>query len=333
MRPRIIAALVVAGPLVLARPAQADDAGALFDQGLADMAAHRYDVACPKLAESFRLDPHAGGLFTLAECENKAGKLAAARVDYQRFLDLAKQLPPKERPRQEPRVKVAHEQLAALERDLPHVTVSLDAAAPPGSTVLLDGAAFTVPSPPAPTAVDPGDHVVTVHAPDGRTHDEHVSLGRGETRTVILTLPEPLVAPPPPGAAPPSDGTSTRTILTYATAGVGGALVVTGAILGGVVFANKKSIDAGCPTPTTCTSSSAASTGNTTRTLAAASTGTFIAGGAALAGAAILWLTAPKAEAPPAAAEPHLGTSLRWSPIVAPTIAERGVMVGLDGAW
>src|ERR1700724_1365517 len=50
----------------VARADGPDPAAALFDRGLADMQAHRYATACPELAESYRLDPHAGGLFTLA---------------------------------------------------------------------------------------------------------------------------------------------------------------------------------------------------------------------------------------------------------------------------
>jgi hypothetical protein len=313
--------------VAMPRLATADEAGALFDQGLAAMAAEHYDVACPKLAESFRLDPHAGGLFTLAECENKSGKLVTAYADYARYLDLVSKLPAKEKARQEPRVKVAIERRAGLERDLPHVTIGIATGAPAGSTVTLDGTTIVVQDPPVSTPLNLGEHLLVLHAPDGRVQEQRVTLARGENRTVNLALEAEPVAPPP--VAPSTgEGTSTRTYITYAAAGVGGLGIVTGAILGAVVFANKSSIDASCPTPSTCNSPSAASTGNTTRTLAAASTGTFIVGGAALAGAAVLFFTRPSSST----STPHVG-SLTLMPSVAPTGTERGVVFGAVGRW
>lgn len=327
MRSSVLTALVFAGALLLARPAAADEAGVLFDQGLAAMAAEHYDVACPKLAESFRLDPHAGGLFTLAECENKWGKLVTAYDDYARYLDLVAKLPPKEKSRQEPRVKVAVEHRAALERDLPHVSVRVDPATPIGSILTIDGTTVPIQDPPVSTPANPGDHSLVLRALDGRVQELHVTVARGENKSVNLALERETVAPPPPPSGP-EEGTSTRTYLTYAAVGVGGAGILTGAILGAVVFANKSSIDSSCPTPTTCNSPSAASTGNTTRTLAAASTGTFIVGGAAAAGALVLWLTRPSSPSSP----PHVG-SLTWMPSVAPEVAERGVVFGALGRW
>jgi hypothetical protein len=83
------------------------DPAALFDRGLSDMQAHRYATGCPALAESYRLDPHAGGLFTLAECENQWGKIASAIADYDTFLDLLAHLPAADRAKQQDRAKIA----------------------------------------------------------------------------------------------------------------------------------------------------------------------------------------------------------------------------------
>src|ERR1700723_3574123 len=51
---------------VLASPpiahADADEATALFNRGLADMQAHRFDTGCPALEKSYQQDPHPGGL-------------------------------------------------------------------------------------------------------------------------------------------------------------------------------------------------------------------------------------------------------------------------------
>ncbi len=54
----------------LAMPARAkpsSDAEALFESGLREMRAGNYALGCPRLAESYQLEPLAGALFTLAE--------------------------------------------------------------------------------------------------------------------------------------------------------------------------------------------------------------------------------------------------------------------------
>jgi PEGA domain len=303
---------------VLAR-ADAPDPGALFDRGLADMQAHRYGAACPELAESYRLDPHAGGLFTLAECENQWGKIASAMSDYDTFLDLVAHLPPKDRAKQDERARVAAEKRAALEREVPTVTVTLDATVPAGSTVTIDGRAVAAASLGSATRVDPGDHVVKVEAPDGRTNEEHVSLAKRDARAVTLSLPpaQPSASPAPAAPAETGEPGKTQRTAAYVTAGVGGAAVVAGVVMGAVVLADKSTIDKDCPTPTTCATSADASNANSARTLGWASTGVLIGGGAALCAAAILWFTRPK--------------SAPLEPVIAP--ARDGAWLGLQGVW
>src|SRR3954465_13628820 len=76
-------------PLALASPAFADDpaaAEALFNRGKADMDAGRYEAGCKAIAESQRLDPRPGGLFTLAVCETQGGRIASAMTHYGDYL-------------------------------------------------------------------------------------------------------------------------------------------------------------------------------------------------------------------------------------------------------
>src|ERR1051325_3142120 len=65
-----------------ADPRDAAAAEALFDEGKALYAKGDYQAACPKLAESYRLDPGTGALFALALCHERAGKPASAWVEF-----------------------------------------------------------------------------------------------------------------------------------------------------------------------------------------------------------------------------------------------------------
>jgi hypothetical protein len=322
---RPLTAMVGSGVLLAfwlgASAARADDAGALFDRGLADMQGHKYDTACPALAESYRLDPHAGGLFTLAECENEWGKTASAMADYDRFLDLVSHLAPKDRARQAERAKVAAEKRAALSRDVPSITLSLDRAVPQGSTVKIDGKAVAATSLGSAIPEDPGDHVVLLQTIDGRKNEQRVTLAKGDARAVTLVLPVVEAAAAPvavetPAPAPASSGSTRRTVMIV-TAGVGAAAIVAGAVLGAIVVADKSSIDANCPTATTCANGADAGSANGAVTLGWASTGAFIGGGAALGAAAVLFFTRPK--------------SASIEPVVAPSAT--GATFGLRGAF
>jgi hypothetical protein len=65
-----------------ATPEAAAAAAAQFERGLAAMNGGRYEVACPALAESVRLEPRPGAIFTLAECEAQWGHHASADAHY-----------------------------------------------------------------------------------------------------------------------------------------------------------------------------------------------------------------------------------------------------------
>jgi hypothetical protein len=321
--------LLIASALVCGRTrADGPDPATLFDSGLVDMQAHRYATGCPALAESYRLDPHAGGLFTLAECENQWGKIASALADYDTFLDLVAHLPAPDRAKQQERAKIAAERRSALSREIPGLTLSLAADVPAGSTVMLDGKAVPTAGLRSTLPVDPGEHDVVLRGPDGRTTQQHVILARGERKAVTLTPPPPLsgvvpdasdtVAPPTDEKPSPAESGSSRKTAVLVTAIFGAAAVVAGGVTGAIVLAEKASIDKDCPTPTTCASSSDASSANRAKTLGWVSTGTFIGGGALLGAAAILWFTRPKS-----------GSAIE--PTLAPTAT--GGMVGIQGVF
>jgi hypothetical protein len=236
--------------LTMALPASAEtqDAATLFEAGLKQMEAHDYGAGCPALRESYRLEPRPGTLFTLAECEAKWGKAADALQHYRAFLDTVAQMSQSELPRQEARVRIAETQAAALERDVPQLTIDFSAPAPSGTRVTLDG---NVVPPGVMLRLDVGSHTLVFQAPGKGATTTNVTLGTGERRRLELDPPgtAPKPSPPPPaseGALPSAPLDHHASPLPWIVGGVGVAGILVGGISGGLVLAKKAVVDEHC---------------------------------------------------------------------------------------
>jgi hypothetical protein len=288
-----LAVFLVAG----AAAADGNDAAAaaLFDQGLAEMEASHYDAACPKLAESFHLDPRAGTLFTLAECEARGGKTASAVTHYGDYQARYERMTPQERVKQKERPAIAERQLAALRPRVPELTIKVRGALPDGAVVKRDGVPLGAPSLGTSLPVDPGPHEVTIVLADGTMAKETFDLRDAEKKLVEIAPPSPRPGPPlartatPPPAAPAPGGHLGLTVGAGALSVVG---LGVGTVTGILTLGKKSTIDANC-VGTTC-NAAGKDAADASRTLGLVSTIGFIAGGAFAAAAVVLFITEPK---------------------------------------
>ena len=311
-------------------------AEALFNKGLADMEAGRFDIACPAIGESYRLDPRGGTLFTLAECEAKAGKIATAVARYEDYLQFFSRLEPKKQKQQLGREKIAIEQKQALSQDVPLLTLVLPPNAPADTHVLRDGVELARPALGIALPVDPGEHVIVVQIPGQPPSEQRFAIAKREKKTIPIDikLQPKKVEPPPPEPPkkgepelPPPTGPSGRRIGAYVLGGVGVAGIVVGAVTGGLVFAKKGTITSNCD------GAECSQTGldavDSAKGLGTISTITFIAGAASLGTAAVLFFTEPKKTPPKAGTA---SAPARWiSAGVAP--GPQGVFAHVEGAF
>lgn len=287
-----------------------DRAETLFKRGLADMEAGRYDAGCPAIEESHRLDPRAGALFTLAECEAKRGRIATALVRYGEYLALHDKLSPQKQRAQGRRPGVARAQVAALEIDVPRLTVSLPTGAPAGTVVARDGVALSAEMLGVPQSLDPGDHLFVVEIPGGLRSQQQVTLARGDRKDLLLSLPRapepqppppviPVLPPPPPPTAPqvfiasppPPEGMSARRKAAFAVGGLGLAGLAVGAVTGALAIARKRDADGRCDEAGACVDQRGVDAGDSMKAFGTASTVAFSIGAAAVGVGVLLLVT------------------------------------------
>jgi hypothetical protein len=216
----------------------------LYRQARELSAAANYAEACPKFAESYRLDPATGTLLNLASCHEAQGKIASA------WLEFSDALIQSRRDHRQNRIKFAEERLDALEPKLSRLTLVL---APevnePELTLTLDGVGIGRAALGVPTPVDPGKHWVEAKAPGKKAWSANVEIGAvADTQTVTIPALEAAPAPavttapviaaaalpaaPPPLVAPPRDVAVERPLPTsvYVAGGATVALAVAATI-------------------------------------------------------------------------------------------------------
>jgi hypothetical protein len=207
-RRHALAGWLAAGCFSLASPADAQPsdtiwAQSLFDQARKLMEAGNYGDACPKLAESQRLDPGGGTLLNLAICYEKWGKSASAWVTYQDVIAYAR------KDGRKSREEYARKQRAELEPTLSHLTLVVSRAAHvPGLAVKLDGQPLPRAAWGSSMPIDPGPHQVEASAPGHRSWSRQVDVGaRGDNKVVEVPAWGSEAAP---GSSPTPSNTATQ---------------------------------------------------------------------------------------------------------------------------
>lgn len=255
----------------------------LFDDGRALLEARRYAEACPKFAESQRLDPGGGTLVNLAYCHELEGKTATAWSEFRDALGQAI------KDNRKDREELARSHIADLAPKLMRIVVQVpERLAAREPEINLDKSKLPVVAWNTPIPVDPGEHRVSVATPGGQPWSATVSASApGETYTVKVPSAESPVACPQGQmrvqeacVTIPWDGTkSRRTTAFWLTLGGAGTLLVTSAITGVVALSADAYVKDNCSTDRDfCRVSDASDAATRAKTFAWISTATLGAG-------------------------------------------------------
>jgi hypothetical protein len=314
-------------------PASNDAANAesLFSEAKQLMSSGDYATACPKLAESYRLDPGTGTLTALAVCHQHVGKTATA---WNEFVEVAASA---QRQGRADREAFARQNISALEPFLSRLTIHVppETALLPNLQVRRDSVVVAQPAWGVAVPVDPGDHVIEATATDREPWSQHVTVdANGDKKEIVITpldkLEKPAAAQAPiveapapirastPAEAPTDHATPfpTRTVgIVVGSAGV--VSLALGAYFGATAISKSNDAKSRCSS-STCSDAGAVAENNDAKSDAIISNITVIAGVAALGAGAFLFLSAPKEATTSSGLAPPTG----WR--VVPTVGRRG---------
>jgi hypothetical protein len=271
-------------------------AQALFDDARRLMASGQSAEACPKFAESQRLDPGIGTAFNLADCYEKTGRIASA---WALFLEVVSQA---RASGEADREAAAKTRASRLEPRLPKLRIRVNAESRlPGLEITRDGVSVGQAQWDSVVPVDPGPHEVIAKAPGRQTYSRTVKA----EESVVLDFELPVLAVgTEPEAKPAAAGTVAHEDVEKKHAGSGpsgwvyglGAVGIVGLGVGTtfafMAMSDNKSSKEHCNTavqPNQCdpegldARDSALKKGNV-------ATAAFAIGGASLAGALVVWL-------------------------------------------
>jgi serine/threonine-protein kinase len=184
--------------------ADAAAAEALFDEALKLMEAGKQAEACPKLAESQRLDPGVGTMLYLGDCYQQIGKTASAWATFREAAYAARA------GGQLDREKTALELADKLKPVLSTLTIVVEPKDLQGLEVSNDGKPVRKALWGTAIPVDPGEVGVEAVAPGKQRWATRVAIPKGPasiTTTVPVLKDEPVAAPPvapPPAATEPA---------------------------------------------------------------------------------------------------------------------------------
>jgi hypothetical protein len=310
---RAFASLALSAVVVFAAaPARADDRAAaqlLFEQGRDLVKKGAFREACPKFAESLKLDRGIGTMLWLADCQQNVGQTASAWATFKEAAAAAALSG-------DNREKVARDRANTLAPKLSRLTINVPTPTATNLEIKRDGVVTGPAEWGVPVPVDPGTHAIEARSPGRVPWSKSVTVADG-AQTVVVDIPSLAVEPewqkagatepapptvsqppaPPPVAPEPVDPHRGR---TQRILGVSlGVLGAAGLGVGGFFSLHAKSTydasneGAHCNARNQC-DQFGTDQRNDAKSQATVATIVLTAGLVALAGGIVLYLTAPK---------------------------------------
>jgi hypothetical protein len=285
---RLCVATVVLAALVAPSVAlgQSADADALFHEARKLVDAGDFAHACPKFAESERLDPAPGTLLNLAQCEEHIGHVVEAQEHYRLAASGFKQ--------KDPRRDVCTTKASELDAHIAHVTLRLAPSSPEGTVVKRDATVLGAADLGQSVAMNPGTVAVVVSAPGHEDKSYPLTIKDGDSTDMTLEVGPAVRENPAIVVVEKPKATSASSPVRpvgIAVAAVGIVGIGIGIVTGVMALDRANTVKAHCNTTTDiCADQIGYSAAQDGQTLSTLSTATFIAGGVLAALGTVLFI-------------------------------------------
>jgi hypothetical protein len=312
LRSAAVLTLVLAAPFAHAQGSDKDaDAERLFNEAKKLMEEKKFAEACPKLESAYRKDQQQGTLLNLAYCHSEMGSKWLAWVEFREAESKATE---------KQRKDFAHEKMKELEKGLSRLIIDPQTRYELTEVYLEDRRIWDAEKG-IPFYAEPNNNrKVIFHAKGKKPAILLISVGTPKEKMQHIVVPEmadeePIVVAPPeaPAPSPPpppreltSEGAGQKTLAVVL--GAGGLVGV-----GVGTFFGLKTMLGSCADGARKPDGSGeclAADRNDASTQAAISTIGFIAGGALLAGAVVVWILAPSGGKTGALVKPSITASV-----------------------
>jgi hypothetical protein len=309
-----VAATAFAVPLSIAH-AQSPEAEVLFRDGRDLIKRGKLAAGCDKLAASERLESSVGTLLNLGDCREKLGKLASSWAAFRKAEAMAKRSGSDDKRQAE-----AARRAAQLEPKLSNLVIEVPSGVA-GLVVHRDGEVVDQAVWNTAMPVDAGTYTITAEAPGFVAWSAPVTVAAGAQRQVVTVpaLDRVEVAAPSEGEPLAPRLVATRRVGTWSTArkfSVVAGVLGAGAVGTGIYFGWRASdlqdrADRRCPL-SLCDDAEGLLLNDQARKSALTANILYIAGGATLATAVVLWLAGAPEEivVVPAAGDRQVGVSM-----------------------
>ena len=330
--------LTLAALLLRSAPAFAGDeaaAEALFLEAKRLSAEGKFAEACPKFAESNRLDRGAGTLIHLGDCYEKNHQTASAWATYRDAASAAQGLGRADWE------KLANARAAALEPKLAKLTIRVVEPADK-IEVTRDGTRTAPASWGVAIPVDVGTHVVQASAPGRKPFKTSIAINRDGDRDEVVvpklplqpagTAAAPTGSPARAAAQGDAPGSSQRT-MGFVVGGIGVVGLAVGAVTGLIAIGKNNESKQACPNDGACTSKDAVDAADGARQFGTISTIAFVAGGVGAALGTVLVLTAPSSRSERGSTKPRPATARAPGVRVVPSSDGRSAGMSVLGVF
>ncbi|MBK9263461.1 MAG: hypothetical protein IPM54_27105 [Polyangiaceae bacterium] len=291
----------------------------LFLEGRKAIDGGNWAGGCPKVRQSLELFAVANSHFTVAQCDERDGRIASALEHWERGMALVDDPA-------DPRTKVAKERIGVLDPRVPRIRVVTPAASA-RAAVIFDDAELSPAELVRPLRVNPGKHVFVIRAKGRQDVRREITIAERERTEFVVTIGAPVAsvtgsataAPSLGGPAPPPPPPHPRRVAGFVVGGLGvvGLLASAGTAYG--VSSADDEIEA-CGDG--CSMAQRNEKVSQYKSLLVANTVTFGVGLAGIGAGLILVLTAPKS-----------ATEKPKDAAVVPLFMPGGAGIGLSGRF